>query len=241
MSRPDLSCWAALALSFALLACSKAPSSPPQASAPPTSPSTAVSPDAAPTIAVAPDATIDAPPAPNRWVIAAGRVGAIELGKPLPAELVTGDLGARYAADYVADAQPVDAFRFDEPPVTIYIAGGPFVRAVKGGYNGPPKTDELRAKAVAAVRAGAAVTRVMIHGPGPATAEGFGVGALYPELKATYPKTFAYPRPPSDERKNDDGCVVESSALRGVGWVYKWCKGAEKGEPANRIDLWIPE
>ena len=61
------------------------------------------------------------------------------------------------------------------------------------------------------------------------------------DLRAAYPKMFAYPRPPTEDEHGDDNCMARSSALRGVGWVYSWCKQAEQGEPAKRVDLWIPE
>lgn len=191
-----------------------------------------------------PSSDAPAPPldaAAPRWVIASGRVGALVLGQPLPPELATDELGARYVAAYIADGVPFDGFRFDDPPLTAAIADGPFAAQDRDGPGGPPVTEPLRAKAAVIARAGAKVTMVMIHGPGPATAAGVGVGADLAALTAAYPDLRLWPRPPTRERDGLDTCVGKTAALPGVGFVFTTCNAAKAGKPVTRVDLWMPD
>ncbi|MEZ4403134.1 MAG: hypothetical protein R3B06_24130 [Kofleriaceae bacterium] len=224
-------------------ACGKPAPSPPASAAsepapPPPGAAAAGTPGAA-----APATEVPMPtPAPT-WIIDTGKVGDVVLGQPLPAALVTDQLATHYVAAYIADAQPVDGFRWSDPPITVYIAGGPFAAKVAKGYEGPPPTDELRAAGAAAARAGATVVRVMVDGPGPATSGGFGVGAKLADLRAADAGVRTYPMPPTreDDAPPTDRCNVRSKGMPGVSFVFATCKAAEAGEPARRVDLWIPE
>lgn len=214
-----------------------APTVTPQTAA---APAAVDAPAAAPSPPVAAAVTVDAAAAPS-WTIAAGQVGPIALGKPLPAELIDDALADRYVARYIADAQPVDGFRFDAPGLTAFVEGGPFAKLSKRGFEGPPPTAELRVPGATAARAGAKVTMVMIDGPGAVTAAGLGVGATLVALKAAYPDLRTYPRPPTEERTRPDGCVARAKSMPGVGFVFSTCRAADAGELVGRVDLWIPE
>lgn len=175
---------------------------------------------------------------PVAWNIEVGRVGPIELGKPLPDVLLARDLAASYTARYIADGQPLDGFRFDDPPLTLVIANGPFAALDATGHQGPPPVDTLREPGVAHARAGALVKAVMIHAAGPATQAGLGVGSTLADLEAGYGDVRLAPLP---ETLGGDLCVARSKANPGISFVFESCKKAKAGDPVKRVDLWIPE
>ena len=172
------------------------------------------------------------------WRIEAGRVGPVELGKALPAELLAGDLESRYLARYIADGQPVDGFQYDEPPVLVLVEDGPFSNRIEKTkkYEDPPVA-ELRGPGAKAARGGATVKTIMIMGAGPATEAGVGVGSTLEALKAAYADLRLWPFP---ETLGADMCTGKTKSLPGVVFVFATCAKANKGEPVKRIDVSLP-
>ena len=168
------------------------------------------------------------------WTIGTGAVGAVALGRPLPKELLGEGLEARYIARYYGDAQPLEGFRLDAPPLTVVIEGGPFA---KKAAEEPvePTPDPYRADGAKAAREGAKVRAVLVHGPGPVTAAGVGVGTALPALKAAYPDLALRPVP---QTLGGDECVADSAQLKDVRFIFASCQAAESGAPVLRIDLW---
>jgi hypothetical protein len=170
------------------------------------------------------------------WTIKSGAVGAIALGRPIPASLHD-QLERTYVGEMIADGVPIDGFRLDDPPVLVVIEGGPFEALTNEGNPVPP-ADQLRAKAATAARGGAPVARLFVHGPGPATAAGLGVGSDLAALRAAYPDIRTHVQPPT---RRDDRCAARTGSLPNVGFVFASCEAAEAGAKVVRVDLWPPE
>jgi hypothetical protein len=79
------------------------------------------------------------------------------------------------------------------------------------------------------------VTVISIHGGGPATEAGAGVGSTLDSLKAAYADLEHHPIPPT---LGDDECVASTASMPGVYFLFSSCAKAEAGEPVKRVDLW---
>jgi hypothetical protein len=173
------------------------------------------------------------------WLIDAGGVGTLRLGQPVPAALIDADLGGRYVAGYLGDGVAYDGFRLEHPPVTIVLSRGPFAELDrKGGHDGPLPLERLRPRALEAVREGATIRALMVHGKGLATADGHGVGSSLPELEQAYPDLQLRPVPPT---AGSDRAVATTKALPGLAFFFHDFDAAQVGGQVTRVDVRIPE
>lgn len=172
-------------------------------------------------------------PPPRAWLIGIDGVGPLLLGRPLPAELLAQVLEARVILRTVADAQPFAGLRFDDPPLMVALPSDAAAR--READEEPPSAEARRRQVVAAARAGAPVRAILVHGPGPTTRAGIGVGSRLAALRAAYPDLELDPVPPT---LGGDECVAESEALPRLRFLFASCEAAEAGAPVLRIDLW---
>ena len=129
--------------------------------------------------------TIAQPSAANAWVVTPRGIGALQLGAS-PARPAAG-WEASYTTGFYADAQPLEGFRFDDPPVTAYIEGGPFAR---WGMDHPGEDSPAALKQRAAKLAGQGklqIRMIVVTDPRPKTEAGIGVGDSYSKLKQKFP------------------------------------------------------
>lgn len=161
-------------------------------------------------------------------------VGEFVLGRPLPNSRRTRDLADRYYVRYYADVQPEEGFRFDDPPVAVVLASGPFQRAAAKEVV-EPDAAPYRSAAVKAVRAGARVRGVRVLAEGPKTAAGVGVGSTLEGLRAAYPDLETHATPPTLGR---DECAALSASLPRVVFFFETCEAAASGARVVRVDVW---
>ncbi len=170
----------------------------------------------------------------GRWLISDRGVGKVVLGRALPRSLRTGDLAERYFVRYFADGQPEEGFRYDDPPLLVVLASGPFQRAAAKEVV-QPDAARYRAAALQAVRAGARVRAVRVVGEGPKTAAGVGVGSTLADLRAAYPDLETHANPPT---LGQDECAALSPSLPHVVFLFETCDGAASGARVLRVDVW---
>ncbi len=123
---------------------------------------------------------------------------SVLLGEHLPAALLVG-IADKYVATFVADAQPFEGFRFDDPPVTVKLADGPWAEWNKKASPEPlvPGSKRYRdfAGRAAKLAPNMVVRMIEIASDLPRTEEGMHVGSTPEEIRRAYPqaKTFAVP------------------------------------------------
>ncbi len=181
----------------------------------------------------------------------AARVGLIELGKPLPRALLDGDLAGRYWARLYADAQPIEGFMFEQPPVLALVAGGPYGDF---GYANPgvPIPKEMRKRAAQLARANKlTVSKIVITSPALRTPGkgGVGVGSRFGELVEAFGDIEARQFPGLWEEPT---CLVAvPSKTHRTGFFFKHCTVVADGgrthtviadeEPVIRVVLSVVE
>lgn len=163
--------------------------------------------------------------------ISQNSVGPVKLGKPLPKEILTVELEERYVAGYFADGQPYEGFRLQEPPITVLLDRGPFMRKAKASMANPTEKG-LGAKALMTARKGAKVCMIIVESKDIKTDAGVGMGNDINALKAVYLDLKVNPVPPSF---GNDECVANSQTLPNVHFYFRTCKAAKEGETVTRV------
>jgi len=122
----------------------------------------------------------------------------LNLGSPLPRALLDG-IAERYVAKYVADVQPFDGFRFDDPPAVVKLINGPFAQAeAKSSFveSGPPlpgsKTHRNLALLAAKMAEKMRVTWIEVSSELPQTSKGAHVGLMPDELLMLHPEATPF-------------------------------------------------
>jgi hypothetical protein len=134
---------------------------------------------AAPPPAQLPEAT------PAAYLITAQGVGALRVGSRL-----AGSPGFenRYTTSFYADAQPLEGFALDEPPVFVAVSNGPFASWGRA-HPGETPPYPIRKRALAMARAGKLrVGMLVVTSQTPKTERGVGVGDDYIHFANAYPK-----------------------------------------------------
>jgi hypothetical protein len=146
---------------------------------------------------------------PAAWLITPKGIGSLRPGARLGA--LTGDIGSRYLARFYADAQPLEGFAFDEPPVFIAVRNGPFA-AWGRAHAGEPVPDAIKRRAVELAAAGRlTISMLIVTEKGPKTDRGVGVGDSYANFAKAYPGAGTPAKFPA--LWEDPTCVITQKTL----------------------------
>lgn len=146
---------------------------------------------------------------PAAWLITAKGVGGLHIGAGLDG--LTGDIGSRYATALYGDAQPLEGFALEEPPVFIGVRNGPF-SGWSRAHTGEPVPDAIKQRALELAHAGKlSISLLIVTEKGPKTDRGVGVGDSYARFASAYPAAGTPARfPPLWE---DPTCVITQKTL----------------------------
>lgn len=178
-------------------------------------------------VPIAPAASAPAAPAAPRAArppaarIESGGIGDIRVGRGIPARYLSdaADARRRYDIRWVADAQPFEAFRIDDPPVVACFEG-PFEQWAKDNV-GELRPERFVDDAIAAAKAGAPVTFIVIEKRGPVTESGIGVGSSWEDVQAAHPSAKVLRDPEWFEPRPT--CRARLPALPGVEVLLERC------------------
>jgi hypothetical protein len=154
-------------------------------------------------------------------LIADGRIGKLELGKPIPVALLGAHPERLYATSFYADAQPLEGFALVDPPLLAVVAGGPFARwgAANPGEQAPAR---VRKQAAALARAGKLrISMLVVTSPKLRTATGIGVGSRWDELRKAHPAASLRLLPALWEEPT---CVAQQKT---IWFFFRGCRTAQ--------------
>ncbi len=145
---------------------------------------------------------------PAAWLITAKGVGSLRPGARL---LPAGDIGAHYQTSFYSDAEPIEGFAFDEPPVFIAVRNGPFA-AWGRAHAGEHVPDAIKQRAIEQALAGKlAISMLVVTSKGPKTDRGVGVGDSYASFAKAYPGAGTPAKFPT--LWEDPTCVITQKTL----------------------------
>jgi hypothetical protein len=133
-------------------------------------------------------------------VVSQDGVGPIRVGEALPSRFRDRRLlTAGYVATYYSDGQPLEGFKFADPPVTAYVHGAfhewGMTHVSPKGSTSPPSA--IRDRTIQAVLAGQLrVKMIVVESPDLKTDRGIGIGASKEEFQRAYPKLQIESIPP---------------------------------------------
>jgi hypothetical protein len=175
--------------------------------------------------------------APKHPPIAERHVGALRLGEPLPKSLLGGDLAALYRTTLYADAQPLEGFAFERPPLFATVHGGPY-HDFGMASPGEPIPTGMPAEAASLARDGKlTVSMLVVTTPTLETSERIGVGDSFAEMQRAYPQHSVFTLPGLWE---EPSCIAKPHEDSTIHFFFAKCagRGAERfaaDEPILRV------
>lgn len=125
-----------------------------------------------------------APAAARVWRITSDSVGPLKLGGSIT-EPAAG-FAATYRTSFYADAQPLEGFALDDPPVLAVVAGGPFSHWGQD-HPGDAAPADVKQRAVELARTGKlTIGMIIVTDPRPKTEREVGVGDSYASFARAY-------------------------------------------------------
>lgn len=174
-----------------------------------------------------PRAALPTTPTNVQWRVTAKGVGAVVLGAPVP-EPADG-FAATYESSYYSDAQPLEGFKFSDPPVVAYVKGGPFA---KYGYDhvGGAVPAKIKQRAVGLAKAGKlTVDMILVTDPRPKTEHGIGVGDSY--------ATFAQLNPSAAKPHHFPGLWEEPTCMLSEDTIHYFFDNCEALDQAKLLRI----
>ncbi len=188
------------------------------------------------------------PERPSPHKIHGRGIGPFHIEQTIPAGWLHPDSKPElhYQIGLYADAQPLEGFAFDEPPVFV-VFDGPFskwalspafVEWIEEGKDPLDQPERFSEEAVRQARAGAPIRMLVLESTTVGLENGLGLGSTYDALQFHYNNIRAYMFPPLWE---DPTCVARSRDIPTVHFFFEdpVCTPEPTGE-VTRVVLYNP-